>query len=298
LPLELSREGLDDKLSEILNIWSRAPRLERWQRIVEKIEKPKAEVHIAIVGKYVHLVDSYKSLHEALVHGGLANDVSVRLEYVDSEAILQDPALLEHALSADGILVPGGFGERGVEGKIAVIQKARERRVPFFGICFGMQLAVIEYARHLAGITDATSQEFKPEATNAVIAIMESQKTVTKKGGSMRLGAYPCRLGEGTVARRAYGVAEISERHRHRFEVNNAYREVLSQHGLVFSGTSPSGELVEMIELPGHPWFVGCQFHPEFKSKPFAPHPLFSGFVGAALQRQNSNQSDSSSHKS
>jgi CTP synthase len=287
LPLELNREGLDDKLAEILNIWTRGPTLERWQRIVDKVTSPKNEVHIAVVGKYVHLVDSYKSLHEALHHGGIANDTRVRLEYVDSEGLQTDAALLERVLQSDGILVPGGFGDRGVEGKIAAIQKARERKVPFFGICFGMQLAVIEYARNVGGVAEATSQEFKPESKHAVIHIMEAQKGVTKKGGTMRLGAYPCRLGDGTVARRLYGQPEISERHRHRFEVNNTYRDGLAQHGLVFSGTSPDGELVEMIELRDHPWFVGCQFHPEFKSKPFAAHPLFSGFIGAALERRH-----------
>jgi len=290
LPLELNREGLDDKLAEILNIWTRGPTLERWQRIVDKVINPKSEVHIAVVGKYVHLVDSYKSLHEALHHGGIANDTRVRLEYVDSELLQTDAALMEHVMQADGILVPGGFGDRGVEGKIAAIQKARERKVPFFGICFGMQLAVIEYARNLGGVPEATSQEFKPDAKHAIIHIMESQKGVTKKGGTMRLGAYPCRLGDGTLARRLYGQAEISERHRHRFEVNNAYRDALAQHGLVFSGTSPDGELVEMIELRDHPWFVGCQFHPEFKSKPFAAHPLFSGFISAALERRRARE--------
>ena len=284
LPLELSREGLDDKLAEILNIWSRAPTLDRWQRIIERQQNPKHEVTIAVVGKYVDLTDSYKSLHEALIHGGIANDCRVRLDYIDSESLESDAALMGRVLAADGLLVPGGFGDRGVEGKIAAIQKARERKEPFFGICFGMQLAVVEYARNVAGVTDATSQEFRSDAKNAVIAIMESQKGVTRKGGTMRLGAYPCRLADGTLARRCYQANEVSERHRHRFEVNNAFRDVLGQQGLVFSGTSPDGELVEMIELREHPWFLGCQFHPEFKSKPFAPHPLFVGFIGAAVE--------------
>jgi CTP synthase len=286
LPLELSREGLDDKVTEILNIWSRAPTLERWQRIVDKVKNPKGDVRIAVVGKYVELTDSYKSLHEALIHGGLANDVKVQLDYIDSEALEKEPALMERVLSADGILVPGGFGDRGIEGKIAAIRQARERRIPFFGICLGLQLATIEYARDVAGLAEANSQEFKPEGKELVIAMMESQKTIVKKGGTMRLGAYPCKLTEGTLARKLYGQGEVSERHRHRFEVNNAFRDLLSDHGLVISGTSPDGSLVEMIELKDHPWFLGCQFHPEFKSKPYAPHPLFMGFIGAARDRK------------
>jgi CTP synthase len=210
----------------------------------------------------------------------------VHLEYIDSETLLSEPTMMERVLAADGVLVPGGFGDRGVEGKIAAIQRARERKLPFFGICFGMQLAVIEYARNQAGISEATSQEFKPDAKHCLIAIMESQKAVTKKGATMRLGAYPCHLAEGTLARRLYGAADVSERHRHRFEVNNAYRDLLAERGLVFSGTSPNGELVEMIELKDHPWFLGCQFHPEFQSKPFAPHPLFAGFIAAALEHR------------
>jgi len=286
LPLELSREGLDDKLGELLNIWTRTTSLERWEKIVERLEHPKKEAHIAIVGKYVDLVDSYKSLHEALVHGGLANDCRVHLDYIDSEVLESDAALMQRVLDADGVLVPGGFGNRGVEGKIAAIKEARERHIPFFGICFGLQLAVIEFARHVAGVTDATSQELKPEAKDPVIHMMEAQRSVRQKGGTMRLGAYPCTLVEGTLARRLYAVTDVSERHRHRFEVNNNYREAFARAGLIFSGTSPDGQLVEMVELATHPWFLGCQFHPEFKSKPFLPHPLFVGFVAAAIARR------------
>jgi CTP synthase len=284
LPLELHREGLDDKIAEILNIWSRAPSLEKWQRIVDRITGPKDSITVSVVGKYVDLVDSYKSLHEALKHGGLANDTRLELQYVDSERIEKEPALLEQIGKADAILVPGGFGERGVEGKIAAIKLAREKKIPFFGICLGLQLATIEYARNVAGLAGANTQEVDPQAKHVVIAMMEDQKQVTKKGGTMRLGAYPCALTEGSLARRCYQQAEISERHRHRFEVNNAYRDRLKEAGLRFSGMSPDGRLVEMIELPDHPWFLGCQFHPEFKSKPFAPHPLFSGFIGAGLE--------------
>jgi CTP synthase len=286
LPLELSHEGLDDKLAEILNIWSRAPTLERWQRIVERQKNPKTEVRIAIVGKYVDLTDSYKSLHEALIHGGIANDCRVSLDYIDSEALEQDASLMARVREADAVLVPGGFGNRGIEGKIAAIREARERQIPFFGICLGLQLAVVEYARHVVGLSQANSQELSSDTPDPVIHMMEAQRGLTRKGGTMRLGAYPCRLGEDTLARRLYDATEVSERHRHRFEVNNAYREVLAKAGLVFSGLSPQGDLVEMIELPRHPWFVGCQFHPEFKSKPFAPHPLFAGFVAAAIARR------------
>jgi CTP synthase len=284
LPLELNREGLDEKVAELLNIWSRPTSLEKWQKIVEKIQQPKHTVRIAIVGKYAELVDSYKSLHEALTHGGLTNDTKVELDYVDSEELESDPTLTALA-NVDGILVPGGFGARGTEGKIAAIRYARERKVPFFGICLGLQVAVIEFARHVAGLKNANSQEFDPQGKEQVIAIMEDQKHVRDKGGTMRLGAYPCKIKEDSLAYRIYHAPEISERHRHRFEVNNKYREKLAKAGLIFSGTSPDDELVEMIELDNHPWFLGCQFHPEFNSKPFAPHPLFSGFVAAALAK-------------
>ncbi len=286
LPIELHREGLDDKIAEILNIWSRAPGLDRWHRIVDKLENPKEEVKIAVVGKYVDLVDSYKSLHEALIHGGIANDCRVHLDYVDSEDLESDEATMQRVSLADGILVPGGFGERGIEGKVASIQQARTRGIPFFGICLGLQAAVIEYARNVAGLEDAHSQEFDADSKQIVIGLMEGQKNLTSKGGTMRLGAYPCKLKAGTLARRLYQTDEISERHRHRFEVSNEYRQTLADKGLTFAGTSPDDSLVEMIEIDDHPWFIGCQFHPEFKSKPFKPHPLFSGFIAAAVQQR------------
>ena len=286
LPLALHAEGLDEQIVERLNIWSRRPELGPWQRVVERFKKPaRGSVKIAVVGKYVHLRDSYKSLHEALVHGGMGNDCKVELEYVDAEAIEKSSpeALLA---GMDGILVPGGFGDRGTEGKIAAIRFAREAKVPFFGICLGMQMAVVEFARHVCGLEHANSTEFDPSSPYPVVDLMPDQRGVRDKGGTMRLGAYPCALLPGSVAAEAYGATEISERHRHRFEVNNEYRDRLSAAGLVLSGTSPDKRLVEMVELREHPYFVGCQFHPEFKSKPMAPHPLFARFVRAALERQ------------
>jgi CTP synthase len=234
----------------------------------------------------VDLVESYKSLNEALVHGGIANDCKVELLYVDSQKIEEHgaAAILE---KVDAVLVPGGFGVRGTEGKIAAVKWARDSRVPFFGICLGLQMAVIEYGRDVLGLKDANSIEFDNATPHPVVTLMEAQKDVADKGGTMRLGAYACSLGEGTLARKVYGQAEISERHRHRFEFNNAYRKQYEEKGMVFSGVHKALDLVEMIELPGHPYFIGCQFHPEFKSKPFAPHPLFAGFVKASLDQRD-----------
>ena len=291
VPVILHESRLDDVVCELLGIWSREPQLDEWRRIVDAIEHPSDQVKIGVVGKYVDLHESYKSLSEALVHGGVANRSGVEIEFVDAEQIsARGPAVLEQL---DAILVPGGFGERGSAGKIDAIRWARENRVPFFGICLGMQLAVIEYARHVAGIEDAQSTEFDAEAGDPVIALMDEQRDVTKKGGTMRLGAYECELLPNTLARRIYGTTKISERHRHRWEVNNAYRDRLREAGLVLCGMSPSGELVEMIELPAsaHPYFIGCQFHPEFKSRPTAPHPLFTAFIGAALEHAKSRPS-------
>ena len=285
LPLALHAEGLDDQIVERLNIWSRAPDLMVWHRTVERMKKPsKGTVSIVIVGKYTHLRDSYKSLHEALVHGALANDVRLQLTYVDSEDL--DRADVSSQLAAhDAILVPGGFGDRGTEGKIRAIRFARENGVPYFGICLGMQLAVVEFARDCCGLDAANSTEFDPMTPHALIHLMPDQHGVKDKGATMRLGAYPCKLQKGSVAADIYGAEEVNERHRHRFEVNNAYREQLERAGLVLSGVSPDGRLVEMIELRDHPFFVGCQFHPEFKSKPLAPHPLFIRFVRAGCER-------------
>ena len=283
VPLMLREEGLDDKVVELLNIWSRAPTLERWQRIVERFKNPKNEVRIAIVGKYVELVESYKSINEALVHAGLAHETRVVMKHVDAEEIEVKGA--EEMLSeVDAILVPGGFGERGTQGKIEAVRFAREQQIPFLGICLGLQIAVIEFARNVVGLTKANSEEFTPDAEHNVIHIMEHQRGVTKKGATMRLGGYPCVLSSGSLARKIYGADEVRERHRHRFEVNNAYRAQLEEKGLVFSGLSPDGELVEMIEIESHPHFVACQFHPEFLSRPWRAHPLFSSLVQAGLK--------------
>ena len=285
LPIALHEEGLDHTIVERLNIWTREPDLTPWHRTVEQLKKPaKGKVSIAVVGKYVHLRDSYKSLHEAFTHGGLANGVKVELTYVDSETLEGDD-VAQRLGPHDAILVPGGFGDRGTEGKISAIRYFRENRIPFFGICLGMQMAVVEYARNVCNIVGAASAEFEPEAEHPVVDLMRDQRSVKEKGGTMRLGAYPCVLRPGSIAAEIYGASEISERHRHRFEVNNAYRDQLEEAGLKLSGLSPDERLVEMVELPDHPHFVGCQFHPEFKSRPHAPHPLFARFVRAATER-------------
>ena len=293
VPLVFHQEHLDEKIVALLNIWTRAPRLENWERLVEKIKNPGHSVTIAIVGKYIHLRESYKSLNEALCHGGIANDCKVNLDFVDSETI-DESSCRECLGTADGILVPGGFGSRGIEGKMRAITFAREEKIPFFGICLGMQVAVVECARNLAGMKGAHSTEFDEATPFAVIYLMKEwfdyklqrvQKRDSKsdKGGTMRLGAYPCVLKEGSLSYKAYGKKEISERHRHRYEFNNALKEKLEQAGLIVSGTSPDGELVEIMEIADHPWFLGCQFHPEFKSRPMNPHPLFVSFIEAAL---------------
>lgn len=283
LPLVLHNEGLDELVTKMLNIWTAQPKLNTWEHINALVKGRTEEVTIGIVGKYVSLKDAYKSLHESLIHGGMEHGCNVKLEYIDSEEIEEHGA--EKLLGkVDGILVPGGFGSRGIEGKIEAIKYARENKKPFFGICLGMQMAVTEVARHLAGLKDANSVEFEEKAKHPVIHLMETQKGVTDKGGTMRLGAYPCTLKKGTKAYEAYGDENISERHRHRFEFNNQYKEQLEKVGLIFSGLSPDGELVEIVELKDHPYFVGCQFHPEFKSRPMNPHPLFSSFVRAVAE--------------
>lgn len=292
LPLALHAEHLDQRIVELLNIWTGAPNLSPWKKIVDTIKNPgNGTVHIAMVGKYVELTESYKSLTEALNHSGFANDCRVEIIYVDSESIEKDgiEKVIERSargVSIDAFLIPGGFGERGSEGKIAAARFARENLIPYFGICLGLQIAVIEYARNVAGLNNATSSEFVPDSKCAVIDIMEHQKGIDQKGASMRLGAYPCALQEGSRSRKIYGEVEISERHRHRFEVNNVFRDKLVKAGLVVAGTSPNNELVEIIELRDHPWFVGVQFHPEFKSTPRNPHPLFKSFIAAALEQR------------
>ncbi len=284
VPSAFHEQGLDERIIEFSNIWTKEPDLSAWERIVKRVKQPESETTIAIVGKYVELTESYKSLSEALIHGGIANNCRVLLNYVDSEA-LERHGIGDTFAGVDGILVPGGFGERGSEGKIAAIRYARENKVPFFGICLGMQMAVVEFARNICGIEDAFSAEFREDAKNPVIHIMEDQKSVKGKGGTMRLGAYPCTLEENTLARRIYGQPRITERHRHRYEFNNAYRAPLQKAGLTLSGIYPEGDLVEIVELADHPWFLGCQFHPEFRSRPMDPHPLFESFVGACLKQ-------------
>jgi CTP synthase len=286
VPTHFHSQGLDDLICDRLNIWSRQPDLTAWQRVCDRFKKPgRGTVKIGVVGKYVHLRDAYKSLHESLVHAGLANDCKVDLEYIDSEAVEKDgpEMLLAHL---DAVLVPGGFGDRGTEGKIMAIGYARQNMIPFFGICLGMQLAVVEFARSVAGLPNANSTEFDRDTPHPVIDLLPEQRNLRNKGATMRLGAFACTLLPNSVAAEAYGATEISERHRHRYEFANEYKDALSQAGLVLSGTSPDKKLVEVVELKDHPYFLGCQFHPEFKSKPQAAHPLFARFVRAALERQ------------
>ncbi len=294
VPILFRQEGLDEKIVRLLNIWTRAPLLDDWQRLVDTMKNPLHDARIAIVGKYIDLKESYKSLNEALIHGAAAHSLRLRLDYVDSEDVEKEggEALIE---GVDGILVPGGFGQRGVEGKIKAIRYARENKIPFLGICLGMQLATVEFSRNVAGLEGAHSMEFDKHTAHPVIYLMKEwfdykSNTIIRRnedfdyGGTMRLGSYPCVLEAGSFAAGAYGAAEISERHRHRYEFNNEYREILASHGMLFTGLSPDKNLVEVIELPNHPWFLGCQFHPEFKSRPMEPHPLFKAFTGKALE--------------
>jgi CTP synthase len=282
VPLSLAREGLAEILLDQLQLPKLEPDLSRWEDLVSRIKNPKKTVKIGIVGKYVELPDAYKSLNEALFHGGIANGAKVELLYINAEQIdagTFPPELFE----ADGLVVPIGFGHRGGEGKIRAIRYAREHKVPVFGICFGMQCMVIEFARHVGGLPNVTSAEFDESSSEQIIYKLRDLLGVEALGGTMRLGAYPCVLKEGTLARRIYGQERISERHRHRYEVNQRFLAPLAEHGLIFSGMSPDGKFVEIVELADHPWFLGCQFHPEYKSRPFAPHPLFVSFIEAAL---------------
>ncbi|MDI6725740.1 MAG: CTP synthase [Smithellaceae bacterium] len=289
VPLVFHREGVDEKIVELLNIWTGQPHLEEWEAVVDKISHPLREVTIAIVGKYINLTDSYKSLNEALIHGGIANDCRVNLLFVDSEQVEREGP--EGLLAGvDGILIPGGFGIRGIEGMIAAARYARENQAPYFGICLGMQIAVIEFARNVCGLTGANSSEFDPATPHPVIDLLPGQREVADKGASMRLGAYPCHLTDDSFALRAYGQEEISERHRHRYEFNNKYRETTTAGGLQITGLSPDSGLVEIVEVRDNPWYLGCQFHPEFKSRPTAPHPLFRGFIGASLEEKERRQ--------
>ncbi len=291
VPLEYRRQELDDFVLELLGVDAPAPDLSAWSRMVETIQRPSgSEVRIAVVGKYTDLVDSYKSVQEALIHGGIAHDVGVEIDWISSESFeAQTPEMsLEEY---DGVLIPGGFGERGVEGMLQAIRWARESGRPFFGICLGLQCAVIEFARNVCDMDESDSLEFAANSPDPVICLMDSQREVTDKGGTMRLGAYPAVLTPGSRVEEIYGSREISERHRHRYEVNNHYRAGLEAKGLRFSGVSPDGKLVELVELPDHPWFIGCQFHPELKSRPTRPHPLFASFIGAAARRAETDRS-------
>ncbi len=300
VPLVFHKEGLDEKIVKLLNIWTRKPHLRAWEMLVERIKNPSKEVSIAVVGKYVNLRESYKSLNEALVHGGCANDARVSIRYVDSEEVEKEGGE-ELVKDVDGVLVPGGFGTRGIEGKIKAIRYARENKIPFFGICLGMQLAVVEFSRNVAKLEGAHSEEFNPHTPHPVIYLMrewfdyQSQKIVYRDekcdyGGTMRLGAYPCILENDSLAYEAYKTKEIFERHRHRYEFNKEYYDTLGEAGLQFTGMSPDKSLIEIVELKDHPWYLGCQFHPEFKSKPMTPHPLFASFIKAALDYREKNR--------
>ena len=284
IPLSFAEQGLDNWIVERLGLGGKPADMTNWRSMVQRIVNPRDRVRIAIVGKYTDYADSYKSVHEALIHGGIANDVGVEISWVSSDLFTTDARADEILSHYNGLLVPGGFGVRGVEGMVEAIRSARVRGLPFFGICLGMQIAIIEFARNVLGIEDSNSSEFAPDCGNAVISLMETQQHVTDMGGTMRLGAYACRLARGSKAAEMYGVPEISERHRHRYEVSNSFRDRFVASGLKLSGVSPDGSLVEIVELAAHPWFVGCQFHPELKSRPTRPHPLFAGFVAAAAR--------------
>ncbi|HEU4829207.1 MAG TPA: CTP synthase [Gemmatimonadales bacterium] len=288
IPLRFHDQGLDREVCDRLRLETKEPDLTAWKSIVERVLRPAKEVRIAVVGKYTDLHDAYKSVQEALIHGGIPNDAKVRIEWLGSDRFTDQAAAGEILRDFDGLLIPGGFGERGVDGMVEAIRWARENGLPFFGICLGLQVAIIEFARNVCGLPDTNSTEFAPDCATPVIALMQSQRDVTNMGGTMRLGAYTARLRPGSKVAQAYGATEISERHRHRWEVSNAYRDVLAEYGLRLSGQSPDGGLVEVIELPDHPWFLGCQFHPELKSRPTRPHPLFAAFIAAALRRRAS----------
>jgi CTP synthase len=286
VPLSLAAEGLDDQLLRHLHMEASPPDLSRWLAMLENLEHPQGDVHIGVVGKYVQLEDAYKSLREALVHGGLANHHRVVIEWIEAEE-LDSPETAEQRLRhVDGILVPGGFGKRGIAGMVNAITCAREKKIPFFGICLGMQCATIEYARRACGLERADSTEFDPTTPNRVIYKLRELLGVDEMGGTMRLGAWPCKLEPGSFAHRAYGTLEISERHRHRYEFNRDYEAALVKGGFRITGKTPDGVYVEIVEVPDHPWFLGCQFHPEFKSKPLNPHPLFSAFVAASIDHR------------
>jgi len=285
VPLVFSREGVDSLVLRYLRLEAKDRDLKNWEDIVQRVYNPKAEVTIGIVGKYVEYEDSYKSLKEALIHGALAHNLKLNLNWIEAEGLETGDRTFEEQLAGyDGLLVPGGLGKRGIEGMLIAIRYARENKVPYFGICLGMQTACVEFARNVCGLADANSSEFDPATPHRVIYKLRELRGVEELGGTMRLGAWPCKIEPGTLAHKIYGQLEISERHRHRYEFNREYEETLTAGGLRISGSTPDGAYVEMVELPNHPHFIGCQFHPEFKSKPLEPHPLFKTFVGAAYE--------------
>lgn len=284
VPLKLHEEGLDDRIAERLNIWSKKPDLKKWKELVQRISNPRSKVTIGLVGKYMALKESYKSLSEAILHAGFSKEAAVEIKYLDPEELEKNADKVARFFEGvQAVIVPGGFGQRGSEGKILAIQYARENKLPFLGICLGMQLACVEYARQVCGLKKAHSQEFDDSKESAVIHYLEGQHAEVRKGGTMRLGSYPCVLQKGSLSHKLYGTGEINERHRHRLEFNNEFREQLESAGLKVSGASPDQKLVEMVELKDHPYFIGVQFHPEFLSRPFEPHPLFKGLIEAAL---------------
>ena len=292
IPLRFHEQNFDEKVLQKLGIERPAPSLSAWRELVQRVLVPHERIRIAVVGKYTDYADSYKSVQEALIHGGIANDVGIDIQWMSSEDFVGADRAEQVLRNVDGLLVPGGFGVRGVEGMVEAIREARTSGLPFFGICLGMQTAIIEFARNVCGLDDSHSSEFAPECDNPVISLMESQQHVTDMGGTMRLGAYPCRLARGSRAAEIYGQPEVSERHRHRYEVSNTYRDMFTQHGMKLSGLSPDGQLVEIVELTNHPWFIGCQFHPELQSRPTRPHPLFAGFIAAAVKRKRRHASE------
>jgi CTP synthase len=287
IPLRFLEQGLDREVCDRLRLDTKEPDLKTWKQMTERVLHPKEKVRIAVVGKYTDLSDAYKSVQEALIHGGIANEVGVEISWIASDGLVDQESAAAQLKGYDGLLIPGGFGVRGVDGMVEAIRYARENGLPFFGICLGLQVAIIEFARNVCKLPNTNSTEFEPECETPVISLMQSQKNVMDMGGTMRLGAYAARLRPGSRAAQTYGTTEISERHRHRWEVSNAYRDVLAEFGMRLSGQSPDGGLVEVIELPDHPWFLGCQFHPELKSRPTRPHPLFAGFIGAAKGKKN-----------
>ena len=286
IPIRFLEQGLDREVCQRLRLETKEPDLQGWKSMTERILRPNKRVRIAVVGKYTDLRDAYKSVQEALIHGGIPNDAKVEVEWIASDQFADQAAAGRLLSGYDGLLIPGGFGERGIGGMVEAIRWARENDLPFFGICLGLQVAIIEFARNVCRLPDTNSTEFEPDCETPVISLMHSQRDVSDLGGTMRLGAYAARLRPGSRAAQAYASTEISERHRHRWEVSNAYRDVLAEFGLRLSGQSPDGGLVEVIELPDHAWFIGCQFHPELKSRPTRPHPLFAGFIAAALRRR------------